>query len=158
MLGITVVIGSALLLLNAESVYSTSIDIEPKINEGRSLKMLSDLKYVLNTYQECSVSDMATCLKVKLLKTVDRIARSDKELTLTDGVSFIKDDSAPKMKKDEVELDEAINTLPRSLNDKNEALDDLLFNKIVSFFQGHVLQVNNLKFSYFFLNICLKIS
>lgn len=140
MVRFVLVLSSTLLLIHTRFVYSTSIENETASNEGRSVKMLSDLKYAFNTYQECTTSDLATCLKLKLLKTVDRISRSDKELSLTEGVTFIKDNLV-KHESNEVNVEEAVQQLPRSLGEKNEALDNLLFDKIMSFFKGHVLQV-----------------
>lgn len=142
MIKIAIVLSSALMLINADEAYDTSIKLEKPENEGRSLQVLSDLKYVFHAYQECSSNDVTTCLKLKLLKTMDRIARSDKELQLSDGISFIKDISNKQETSNDINVDDAINNLPRSSGEKNEVLDNLLFHKTMNYFKGHILQVN----------------
>lgn len=140
MVRLILVLVSIVLLIDIRMILSASLENESVVNEERSFKLLGDLKYVFHTYQECSASDLPTCLKLKLLKTVDRIARSDKEFTITEGVSFIKDPSK-KDEKEKSSIEEATEDLPRSLGERNEALDNLLFNKVLSFFKGHILQV-----------------
>jgi hypothetical protein len=89
----------------------------------------------------------------KLIKTVrlviykhvsilDRVARSNKDLKLTEGITFARDadtpvDTTPVKTEKEIEA-----ALPRSLDDKDSSLNSLIFDKIMSFFKGHTLQVS----------------
>lgn len=115
---------------------------------GRSYKYKNDLKFLYNTYQECSTTDISSCLKFKLIEIVDRVARARSDIQLVEGISFVKDD----IKQDEATktIDEIKNELPRSLEDKERALNNILFNKLMSFVKGHTLQVSNRLF-YFFI-------
>ena len=104
-----------------------------------------DIKYLYKTYQDCSASDLSTCLKLKLYTVVDRIARSNSDFKVYDGVTFVKDgedetnESAPKS---EIEIEAS---LPRSLEDKEQSLNTLIMDKIMSYFGSHTLKVKTKK-------------
>lgn len=105
-----------------------------------SYSYLNDFRYVYKVYQDCASQDLQPCLKLKLLAALDRAARSY-SLNILDGVTFVKDpqaaaqDEAPKS---EAEIEAS---LPRSLNEKDEALSGLILNKVASFLGSHTLQV-----------------
>lgn len=105
-----------------------------------SYSYLTDFRYMYKVYQECASQDVTSCLKLKLLAALDRAARTY-SLNVLDGVSFVKDpkaniqDEAPKTEAD-IEA-----SLPRSLNEKDEALSGLILNKVSSFLESHTLQV-----------------
>lgn len=100
-----------------------------------------DIKYLYKTYQDCSASDLSTCLKLKLFTIIDRVARSNSDFKVYEGVTFVKDgeeqvdESAPKS-EDEIEA-----SLPRSLEDKEQSLNTLIMDKIMSYFGSHTLKV-----------------
>lgn len=102
---------------------------------------IGDLQYFYDTYKECSETDLATCLKEKLLMVVNRVERSQTNLKIVDGIDFVRDPNVQlsetliKSKKD---LDDI---LPRSLHEKSRALDSMIFDKILSFFKQYTLQV-----------------
>lgn len=105
------------------------------IEEGRSSEdsVLGDFKIAYETYKDCSGSDLANCLKLKLAKALNRISKAD-EVTLLGGVTMIRDKSVPNDAEQNVE-----EALPRGLEDG--ALDNLLLDKIVGFLKTHTIQV-----------------
>lgn len=103
---------------------------------------LGDLRYVYKVYQECSAKDLGSCLKLKLIAAMERIARSYNEVPLFDGITFVKDPKATTT--NEVQSEEEIEaTLPRSLDERDSALNGMIADKIASFFDTHSLQVRN---------------
>jgi hypothetical protein len=112
----------------------------------KSSSIVGDLRFFFKTYQDCASSDLSTCLKLKLYTAVDRIARSNGDFKVSDGVSFVKesdDESAEDIEpvKSESEIEAS---LPRSLDDKEQTLNSMIFDKITSFFEGHTLKVDKI--------------
>lgn len=105
-----------------------------KIEEARSSEdtVLGDLKLAYETYRDCSGSDLSSCLKVKLAKSLNRISKSD-EISILNGVKITKNNEVVK----NVEVEE---TIPRGLDESS--LDNLILDKIVGFMQTHTIQVN----------------
>jgi hypothetical protein len=111
-------------------------------NQARSY--FGDAKYLLKTYQDCASQDLSTCLKLKLYTVIDRVARSANDYKIYDGVTFVKEEgtvdedvSAPKS---ESEIDAS---LPRSLDDKEQTLNQMIMDRVLSFFDSHTLKVIN---------------
>lgn len=101
---------------------------------------MGDLRYMYRIYQDCSAVDMSSCLKLKLLSAMDRVARNYAEVPIIEGVNFVKTSDAPKEDvKTEAEIEAS---LPRSLTERDTALNDMIFDKVTSFFESHTLQVN----------------
>lgn len=120
---------------------TTSTDQE---KSSSASSILSDFGGLYKMYQSCSNMDVSVCLKLKLLGVLDNASRSIKDIELFDGVKFIHadDDHDSIVETTTVTEDELIKQLPRSLEDKENALTSLIWNKIVSFFQRHTLQVS----------------
>ena len=102
-----------------------------------------DAKYLFKTYQECSSQDLSTCLKLKLYTVVDRIARSHSDLNIYDGVTFVSekvadDEHSPPKSEQEVEA-----SLPRSLDDKEQSLNQMIMDRVLSYFESHTLKVKS---------------
>lgn len=110
-------------------------------SSGRNYKYSSDLKSLYHTYQECNSAELSSCLKLKLIETVDRISRAKNEIRLVDGISFVKD--SKNQEEDIQTVDDIKNNLPRSMDEKERALNNMLFDKLMSFIKGHTLQVCN---------------
>uniref|UniRef100_A0A182N5P1 Uncharacterized protein n=1 Tax=Anopheles dirus TaxID=7168 RepID=A0A182N5P1_9DIPT len=107
----------------------------------RAGSYLGEIKYLYKTYQDCASADVSTCLKMKLFTILDRVARSAKDFKLSEGVRFVRDqespaDAAPLKTEAQLEAE-----LPRSLDEKERSLNSMLFDKVLSFFQSHTLQV-----------------
>lgn len=134
---------SIMLIMVHESLCSENP--KNKVNESeestsRGYKYNSDLKYLYNTYQECSSSELSSCLKLKLIEVVDRVARFKSDIKLVDGVTFVKDKDSQE--ENMVSVDEIKDQLPRSIGDKERALSNMLFDRVMSFFKSHTLQVS----------------
>lgn len=108
---------------------------------------LGDLRYVYKVYQECSSKDLAPCLKLKLIAAMDRAARNFPQLSLIEGVTFVQDPQSPAINEVQTEA-EIEDTLPRTLNEKENALNNLIVDKIGRFFESHTLQVFPFIFNY----------
>ncbi|XP_052890246.1 uncharacterized protein LOC128298533 [Anopheles moucheti] len=107
----------------------------------RAGSYLGEIKYLYKTYQDCASGDVSTCLKMKLFTILDRVSRSTKDFKLSEGVRFVRDqesaaDAAPLKTEAQLEAE-----LPRSLDEKERSLNSMLFDKVLSFFQSHTLQV-----------------
>lgn len=99
---------------------------------------LADIRLLFKLYEECSAGEFGTCLKKKVVVALDRAGRTAKKLTLLEGVHVVKDLTVPDPTPlTEEELDTA---LPRSLEDKDHALDQMIFDKIIHFFASHTLE------------------
>lgn len=126
--------------------HLNKVDDEEVPEAGRkTTSYLGDFRYFFKTYQDCASSDLSTCLKLKLYSAMDRIARSNGDVKVSDGVSFVKEsedasaeEDVPVKSESEIEA-----SLPRSLDDKEQTLNSMIFDKIVSFFESHTLKVNN---------------
>lgn len=104
--------------------------------------IFSDFGALYKMYQTCSNMDVSVCLKLKLLGVLDNASRSMKDIQILDGVKFIQADTDADVSEPIVTEDELVKQLPRSLEDKENALTALIWNKVVSFFQRHTLQVS----------------
>ncbi|XP_055526388.1 uncharacterized protein LOC129719051 [Wyeomyia smithii] len=129
----------------AQSINSNKIDDsnDPQQQQQtpRSGSHLGEIKYLYKTYQDCANSDVSTCLKLKLFTILDRVARSLKDFKISEGVRFVRDQEVPidsTPVKTEVQLEQE---LPRSMDEKERSLNSMLFDKVLSFFQTHTLQV-----------------
>lgn len=124
---------------------------EEESQPRKASSYFGDIKYLYKTYQDCSASDLSTCLKLKLYTIIDRVARSNSDFKVYDGVTFVKDgeeqadEAAPKT-EDEIEA-----SLPRSLDDKEQTLNTLIMDKIMSYFGSHTLKARNTHFPRGFL-------
>ena len=103
---------------------------------------IGDIRYLYKMYQECSSTDLSTCLKLKLFTIVDRVSRSNNDFKVYDGVSFEKENDDVTVDETPVKTEEEIEaSLPRSLNDKEQTLNSLIMDKIMSYFGSHTLKV-----------------
>ncbi|KAL1397176.1 hypothetical protein pipiens_009957 [Culex pipiens pipiens] len=128
----------------AQSINSNTIDDGQQDGQQqtpRSGSYLGEIKYLYKTYQDCASSDVSTCLKLKLFTILDRVARSLKDFKISEGIKFVRDqevpiDSTPVKSEAQLETE-----LPRSMDEKERSLNSMLFDKVLSFFQTHTLQV-----------------
>ncbi|XP_056635950.1 uncharacterized protein LOC130444696 [Diorhabda sublineata] len=108
-------------------------------HEGNSY--ISDFRYMYKVYQECAATDVMSCLKLKLITALDRAAKSYSELPLIEGIKFVKDPqdtSTSQEVKSEAEIEA---TLPRSLDEKENVLDDIISDRVSNFLSSHTLQI-----------------
>jgi hypothetical protein len=132
-----------LCVISAAVAYSLNAEEETQPKKASSY--FGDIKYLYKTYQDCASSDLSTCLKLKLYSVIDRVARSESDFKVYEGVTFVKDgeeqeeESVPKT---EAEIEAS---LPRSLDDKESTLNTLIMDKIMSYFGSHTLKVKILQ-------------
>lgn len=125
------------------SAHLNKVD-EEESQPRKASSYFGDIKYLYKTYQDCSASDLSTCLKLKLYTVIDRIARANSDFKVYEGVTFVKDGDEPSdesVPKTEVEIEAA---LPRSLEDKEQTLNTLIMDKIMSYFGSHTLKVSSI--------------
>ncbi|GJQ85501.1 hypothetical protein Trydic_g23089 [Trypoxylus dichotomus] len=112
-------------------------DETPRSEESASY--MGDLRYIYKVYQECAATDLSSCLKLKLLTTIDRVARNYADVPIIDGVNFVKNGEVPKEEiKTEAEIEAS---LPRALSEREVTLNNLIVDKVANFFETHTLQV-----------------
>lgn len=101
---------------------------------------LNGLRYAQKVYRECSNEDLSSCLKLKLIGILDNFSKVYKEVPLINGVTFVRESN--EITEETISVNQIEATLPRSLNEKEEALNGIILNKIMNFFQTHKLQVS----------------
>lgn len=140
LLSVTIIIGVA--YARSSPTHQNSIIQEQEArSEDNGNSFYGDMRFVYKIYQECSATDLSSCLKMKLITAIDRVTRSYKEVPLFGGVYFVKDDNLPVETTQQNEADlEA--TLPRALEEREDALNNLIFDKFTNFLQTHTLQVS----------------
>jgi lactoylglutathione lyase len=95
---------------------------------------------VLRIYDECSKAEsgLSACLKKKAINVIDRVARMD-SLAVNEGFKVVKNQNAPELKvmnDNELEM-----TLPRGLEARDEALTEMLVEKLATFVNGRTVQI-----------------
>lgn len=114
-------------------MFAVSANTEDIYNQGT--------RAVLRVYDECNKAELGftPCLKKKAITFIDRVARMD-ALIVNDGFKVIKNDNAPALEKpmNENELEQ---TLPRGLEARNDALTNLLVERVSSFFNARTIQI-----------------
>ncbi|KAH8295184.1 hypothetical protein KR018_008377 [Drosophila ironensis] len=103
-----------------------------------------DMSLVYRIYQQCSGDNMSVCLKVKLLTGLEKAFRSSKTLSLTDGIQFVSsggesgEEASQRAPISEQDI-EAV--LPRSVDAKEQVLNNMILKRVGNFLQDHTLQV-----------------
>ncbi|VEN54173.1 unnamed protein product [Callosobruchus maculatus] len=113
----------------------------PRASESSAAGYLADLRYMYSVYQECASSDVTSCLKLKLIAAMDRVARSFNEIPIFEGVTFVKDPKATVVDTEPKSEAEIEANLPRSLEDKQDALNGMIADKVSNFIGSHTLQI-----------------
>lgn len=97
------------------------------------------LRSVMRIYEECRRSDgFVPCLKKKAILFFDRAARME-NIPLIDGVDVVKTSEPEVSPVSEKEMEA---TLPRNLQDKDEALSEMLWNRIAAFANSRTIQLS----------------
>lgn len=103
------------------------------------------LRVVVRVLDDCINSEgFSPCLKKKALTFINRLSRMDK-LPLTEGVVIIKAQDA--IKEANTTDEQLENSLPRGTDSHEDALDNILLEKITSYLSSRTLQVTMPKFS-----------
>lgn len=97
------------------------------------------LRGIIRVYDECSKADsFSLCLKKKAVTFMDRLSRMDK-LSILDGVNVVKNENAPIPNM--ISEEQLENSLPRSLETKEETLDNMLIDKATTYLSSRTLQI-----------------
>lgn len=104
-------------------------------------RYLDDARYIFKTYQECASQDLSTCLKLKLYSVIDRVARSNSDFKVYEGVTFEKEEGAADEEQPTKSEQEIEASLPRSLDDKEQTLNQMIMDRVLSYFDSHTLKV-----------------
>lgn len=101
------------------------------------------LKVALKVYDDCSskVDGFTPCLKKKAVTFLDRLARMDK-LNIADGVDIVKGADAPVLQETNISEEQLENNLPRAADAKDEALNNMLVEKVTSIIGSRTLQIS----------------
>ncbi|VEN34753.1 unnamed protein product [Callosobruchus maculatus] len=100
----------------------------------------SGVRIALKIYDDCAKADgFSPCLKKKAITFLDRLSRMEK-LTIADGVVLARAADATKdgLPITEEQLE---NTLPRSSDAKDDALNGLLMDKVSNFIGSRTVEV-----------------
>lgn len=124
----------------------------PRSEESSAYSFLSDMRYVYKVYQECAATDLSSCLKLKLIGAIDRVARAYSSVPLFDGVAFVKEPTSTPEEPPKSEADIEAN-LPRALSEREDALNSIIADKLFKFFESHTLQVSESKTSFVYSKI-----
>lgn len=130
-------------VVNSAPSSSSSASAQQNVREGKSLlpdsklSFLSDLSQVVRVYEECNAKELTPCLKMKFITALDRLSRKV-ELPITDQIALVKDEKADSSNEIDNEVLEA--TLPRSLDEKETKLDEIIAEKLVNFFSTRSFQ------------------
>lgn len=130
------------------AVSARSAETNPtsnSINEQQTARssgngVFGELRYVYQVYKECSTAELSPCLKLKLLSAMDRISRSA-QLNVAEGVTLVQDGPIANESEPEKSVQEIEASLPRALEDKEDTLNGMIFDRIVKFFQSHTLKL-----------------
>jgi lactoylglutathione lyase len=119
-------------------LFTVSANAEDIYNQGA--------RAVLRVYDECSRAEfgLSACLKKKAINIIDRVARMD-TFALNDGLRIVKNKNAPELKA--VNENELEQTLPRGIEARDEALTELLVERVAKFFNARTLQIEFPKLS-----------
>lgn len=103
------------------------------------------LRAIIRVYDECQRADggFSSCIKKKAVTFIDRATKID-AVNIDDGLKIVRNSDGTKLDTQqkiltETELEQ---TLPRGFEARDDALTNLLIEKISSFFNGRMIQIN----------------
>lgn len=97
------------------------------------------VKYIMRIYEDCQRSEgVLPCLKKKAILFFDRAARME-AIPVIDGIDVVKtsEPDVSPISENEIEA-----SLPRNLEDKDEALTSMLWDRIASFANSRTIQMS----------------
>lgn len=91
-------------------------------------------------YLECRDDDLSSCLKVQMVRAMDRVARTTRKVALAAGVTLERDADAPEPAPLREHSDDLEQSLPRSLPERERSLDKLILERFYGFLQNYSLR------------------
>ncbi|XP_016995823.2 uncharacterized protein Osi8 [Drosophila takahashii] len=128
---------------NLNSLSSAPKPQVPANNPGLgSTGFWKDMSLVYRIYQQCTGDNMSVCLKVKLLTGLEKAFRSAKTLSLTEGIQFVSSGGeSEEPKRAPINEQDIESVLPRSVDAKEQVLNNMILKRVGNFLQDHTLQV-----------------
>lgn len=119
-------------------LFAMSTSAEDMYNQGT--------RALLRVYDECNKAEygLTACLKKKAISIIDRVGRLD-SLNVNEGFKVVKNANAVDMKV--ISENELEQTLPRGLEARDEALTEMLIQKVAAFVNGRTVQIEMPKMS-----------
>lgn len=123
----------------------TPISAEDKSSEygfAADVETVSGIRLLYRIYESCAKQNLLTCLKVKLIMGLDNAIRYSDDISLFTGVEFVRNNNldAPKIQyKSEQDIE---SELPRSVAEKDEKLNAMIVDRIISLVQSRTLKVS----------------
>lgn len=131
-----------LIVLVCSTVVHGADDGQTNSSTSSSSPSSTGVRSILRIYDECQRSDggMTMCLKKKAVTFIDRISKID-VVNLGDGIKVIGLENDIKVPKtlSENDLDQM---LPRSLEDRDYFLTNMLADKIAHYISGRNIQIS----------------
>lgn len=132
--------GFAVVLLCA--VVCSAASEEQQTNSSNS-NAAPGLRSILRIYDECQRSDggVAMCLKKKAVTFIDRIAKID-TINIGDGVRVVGVENAAVKAAKSMSENDLDQILPRSLDERDYFLNNMLTDKLASYISGRKIQIS----------------
>ncbi|XP_018913041.2 uncharacterized protein [Bemisia tabaci] len=104
----------------------------------------SDWKFLRQVYSECFVgsADALVCLKQRAVRALDQAAKLQ-SIPLIDGFSLTRTVNDSALLDEDPQLDGAGDALPRDMDQKDRALDNIILKKLERFFAARSITVDN---------------
>ncbi|CAG4970443.1 uncharacterized protein LOC123702792 [Colias croceus] len=97
------------------------------------------MKFLTRVYEDCQNSNgIVPCLKRKAILFFDRAARME-SIPLIDGVDVVKISDVEEVANSENDIDAS---LPRNLESKDEALTEMLWDRVAAFANSRTIQLS----------------
>lgn len=100
------------------------------------------VRVALKLYEDCSksASGVSPCLKKKAITFLDRLSRMEK-LNVAEGVTIAKAADAPQTQTAPITEEALEKTLPRSADSQDQALNNMLIEKVSNFIGSRTVEL-----------------
>lgn len=147
---------------NYNSLHSDQLsdkDIGNNDKNDESFLNWMDISSIYHKYKNYTSSDISVFLKLKLLSSLNQVAKGD--IDFGNGIRFVKDNSASETNRfDESDAEFSENTiiksLPRTIGDSEDYLSSKIWKRINKLLRSHTMQVSKTlkKFSKQMIKFC----
>lgn len=133
---------------NFNSLHSEQFsdkDIGNNDKNDESFLNWMDISSIYHKYKNYTSSDISVFLKLKLLSSLNSVAKGD--IDFGNGIRFVKDNSASETNRfDESDAEFSENTivksLPRSIGDSEDYLSSKIWKRVNKLMKSHTMQVS----------------
>lgn len=101
------------------------------------------LRAILRVYDECQRADggFSLCIKKKAVTFIDRATKID-AVNIDDGMKIVRNDGATVDTQKALTETELEQSLPRGFEARDDALSNILIEKVSHFFNGRMIQIS----------------